>query len=85
MFQTMGFNYQMCGYKSVEKFLCDMKASAANHLEAFLIFCQKNVALNQAMANKDFYGMAYHYNGSDFGNYDQQMKDLYEKLIRGHA
>jgi len=85
MFQTMGFNYTMCGYKSIEHFLCDMKASAGKHLEAFLIFCQKNVALNHAMVNKDFYGMAYHYNGSDFGNYDQQMKRMYESLNRGHA
>ncbi|EOE5508324.1 N-acetylmuramidase family protein [Cronobacter sakazakii] len=80
MFQIMGFNYESCGYNDLSAFLKDMKASAGKQLNAFLHLCKKNSALLTAMVNKDFYNMAYNYNGSDFGDYDVKMRRTYESL-----
>lgn len=42
--------------------------------------CNKNSALLSAMVNKDFYNMAFNYNGSDFGDYDVKIRRVYESL-----
>nr|WP_276511537.1 N-acetylmuramidase domain-containing protein [Cronobacter turicensis] len=83
MFQIMGFNYESCGYDDLDSFLKDMKANAGKQLYAFLHLCKKNSALLTAMVNKDFYNMAYNYNGSDFGDYDVKMRRTYESLEKG--
>jgi hypothetical protein len=37
-------------------------------------------SLLSAMINKDFYNMAYNYNGSDFGDYDRKIEQTYNRL-----
>jgi len=83
MFQVMGFNYEACGYKDIGTFLKDMKSNAGKQLNAFLHFCNKNSSLLSAMVNKDFYNMAFNYNGSDFGDYDIKIRRAYESLEKG--
>ncbi len=80
MFQIMGFNYESCGYKDLGTFLKDMNANAGKQLNAFLHLSKKNSSLLSAMVNKDFYNMAFNYNGSDFGDYDVKMRRTYESL-----
>lgn len=80
MFQIMGFNYDSCGYKYLDSFLKDMKSNAGKQLNAFLYLCNKNSSLLSAMVNKDFYNMAFNYNGSDFGDYDVKIRRTYESL-----
>ncbi|MCM7723776.1 N-acetylmuramidase family protein [Enterobacter roggenkampii] len=80
MFQIMGFNYESCGYKDLGTFLKDMKSNAGKQLNAFLHLCNKNSSLLSAMVNKDFYNMAFNYNGSDFGDYDVKIRRTYESL-----
>lgn len=83
MFQIMGFNYESCGYKDLGTFLKDMKSNAGKQLNAFLHLCNKNSSLLSAMVNKDFYNMAFNYNGSDFGDYDVKIRRTYESLEKG--
>jgi len=80
MFQVMGFNFAACGYKNVFEFVTDMKLNAGTQLKAFVGFCLKNSALMKAMKNKDYVGMAFNYNGKDYGDYDSRIKKAYEKL-----
>lgn len=80
MFQTMGFNYASCGYKTVFEFAAALKVNVGNQLKAFLGFCANSSALMTAMKTKDFTSMARNYNGKDYGNYDVLMKEAYEKL-----
>ncbi|MEN0579042.1 Protein of unknown function [Phytobacter palmae] len=61
-------------------FLKDMKSNAGKQLSAFLHLCNKNSALLSAMMNKDFYNMAFNYNGSDFGDYDIKIRRTYNGL-----
>ena len=53
MFQIMGFNYQACGYGSVESFINDMFESESRHLTAFVGFIKKN-KLASALKNKSW-------------------------------
>jgi hypothetical protein len=78
----MGFNYESCGYKDISDFLNDMKYSAGKQLNAFLTLCKSNSQLLSAMTNKDFYNMAFYYNGSDFGDYDIKMRNAYNRLSK---
>ncbi|WP_325938284.1 N-acetylmuramidase domain-containing protein [Franconibacter daqui] len=79
----MGFNYESCGYKDLSSFLKDMKANAGKQFNAFLQLCKKNSALLSAMVNKEFYNMAYNYNGSDFGDYDVKIRRTYGSQKKG--
>ncbi|KAF2410604.1 N-acetylmuramidase family protein [Pseudomonas antarctica] len=82
MFQIMGFNFAACGYKTVFDFVSAMKLNAGHQLQAFVGFCRKNPALLKAMKNKDYAGMAFNYNGSDYGDYDKRIQKAYEALER---
>ncbi len=80
MFQIMGFNFAACGFKDVFDFVAAMKLNAGQQLNAFVGFCSKNAALVKAMKARDYAGMARHYNGRQYGDYDQRIKKAYEKL-----
>lgn len=41
---------------------------------------QQEPALIKAMKTKDYVGMARHYNGQDFGDYDKRIRRTYESL-----
>ncbi|WLH83325.1 N-acetylmuramidase family protein [Pseudomonas sp. FP2338] len=82
MFQIMGFNFALCGYKSVFEFVTAQKLNASQQLMAFVGFCRKTPALLKAMRNKDFTGMARHYNGADYGDYDRRIRQAFEALER---
>lgn len=79
MFQVMGFNHRMCGFKKVDDFVAAMKASEKSQLLAFVEFCKHNKALVKAMQDKNFAGMAKAYNGPDYGDYDRRMEKAYKK------
>jgi hypothetical protein len=79
MFQLMGFNYEACGYESVDDFIVAMKASAKGQLLAFVGFCKKQSGMVAAMQDKNFAGMAAIYNGQDFGDYDNRIVRAYKK------
>ena len=79
MFQVMGFNFAACGYADIDAFVAAMKAGEKGQLEAFVGFCKKTSGLRQALADKNFVQCATLYNGSDYGDYDQRIKNAYRK------
>lgn len=79
MFQVMGFNFQTCGYGSVDNFVVAMKAGESRQLEAFVGFCKSLPSLLKSMREKDFAAMAMFYNGEDYGDYDQRIARAYQK------
>lgn len=79
MFQVMGFNFKMCGYKTVDEFVTAMKAGEQGQLQAFIGYCKKAKGCVAAMQKKDFAGMAKAYNGPDYGNYDKLIEKAYKK------
>ena len=81
MFQIMGFNYQACGYSSVESFVEDMFKSESEHLSAFVGFIKKN-KLAAALKSKNWATFAAAYNGPGYAenHYDTKMEKAYKKF-----
>lgn len=73
-FQIMGFNYAICGYKSVGEFVDAMKESEGKQLDAFVQFVI-HTGLADELRRKDFAGFAEGYNGSGYktNKYDTKM------------
>lgn len=64
----MGFNYKRCGYSSAQKMYDDFATGEKAQLEGFNKFILYDPILLNACQNKNYYTMAYRYNGS--GNAD---------------
>lgn len=79
MFQVMGFNYQTCGYATVDAFVAAMKAGEAGQLQAFVGFCKAQRGMVAALAARDFQKMATIYNGADYGDYDKRIERAYKR------
>lgn len=63
LFQIMGFNYAMCGYRDVESFYQAMCESESLQLDAVLSFINSYRQLKTAVRNRDIAKIAYFYNG----------------------
>ena len=63
MFQILGQNYEVCGYKSAVEFAQDMYKSEDLHLAAVIKFIKGNQRLYAAVKIKDFVAIATIYNG----------------------
>jgi hypothetical protein len=79
MFQVMGFNFEACGYDTVDAFVAEMKASERGQLNAFVGFCKSTPGMVTAMIAKNFVNMASLYNGSDYGDYDKLIAKFYKE------
>jgi hypothetical protein len=79
-FQIMGFNYALCGFKTVEDFVESM-LTEAGQLLAFVEFV-KSRDLDDELQRKDWRGFARIYNGPSYllNNYDTRMAKAYEKF-----
>jgi hypothetical protein len=80
-FQVMGFNAAACGYPDVERFVAAMCESEAEHLHAFIGYCQAN-DLVRHLATHDWRKFTAGYNGT--GNVDAYAPKL-ETAYRRHA
>jgi hypothetical protein len=82
-FQIMGFNYQACGYSSVEAFVNAMYESEGKHLDAFVAFL-KHSKLDKPLREKRWADFAKGYNGPGYAQnqYDVKMKAAYEKYAK---
>jgi hypothetical protein len=69
MFQVMGFNYAICGYKSVQEFVNAMCKSEGAQLEAFCSYVINN-GLDVFLRAKDWDSFAYGYNGKEYRKND---------------
>lgn len=80
MFQIMGNNYQMCGYKNVKEFYMDMCKSEEKQFYAFVKFI-KAKGIIPYLQQKNWAQVAYRYNGSGYkaNKYDQKLAAAYNK------
>jgi len=79
-FQIMGFNYDKCGFSSVQDFVNAMYKSEGTQLQAFVNFI-KSRRLDDELRNKNWSRFAYFYNGSGFAKnkYDVKLANAYKK------
>lgn len=77
-FQIMGFNYDACGFPSVEAFVAAMRESEVNQLDAFLAFIEAR-KLADALRELRWSDFARGYNGPDYAvnKYDQRLANAY--------
>ncbi|CAM3658987.1 N-acetylmuramidase family protein [Rheinheimera salexigens] len=85
-FQIMGFNYQACGYRTVQAFVQDMFCSETKQLEAFVGFIKYN-SLDIYLQNKDWSRFARGYNGPGYAEnkYDIKIRAAYKTFSRESA
>lgn len=80
MFQIMGFNHTICGYKTVQSFVNDMCKSEDAQLMIFTQFIM-NSGLADELRDKRWADFARLYNGPEFAKnkYDQKLAAAYAK------
>ena len=80
LFQIMGFNWRLCGFESLQKFINAMYRDEAAHLEAFLGFL-KGTGLMAALRARDWPALARGYNGPGYAanQYDIRLAQAYQK------
>lgn len=82
MFQIMGFNFSVCGFKSVQLFVNAMCKNENEQLAAFT-----NYVINSGLADElrrlDWDKFAYLYNGPEYqkNQYAQKLARAYEKHV----
>jgi hypothetical protein len=81
-FQIMGFNYKLCGCKTLQEFINDIYRSEDDHLELFEQYI-KNCGLVGFLKRKNFDGFAEGYNGPLYkrNDYAVKMQKQYEWFI----
>lgn len=81
LFQIMGNNCKLCGYKSASEMYKDWSTSELKQLEGFANFI-KNSNLTPYLQKYDWAGFAKRYNGPGYAQnkYDQKLKDAYNKF-----
>lgn len=79
-FQIMGFHAGKLGYESVDAFVEKMHIGEAEHLEAFLRYCEV-FGLIDEMQRGDYEGFARGYNGPGFARnqYDTKIAAAYKR------
>lgn len=83
MFQAMGFNWKVCGYKSLQEFINAAYRSEKDHLDMFVGFIKSNNKLLTAVRNKDWPTAARIYNGPAYkkNNYDVKLAQAYSEEL----
>lgn len=79
-FQVMGFNWKVCGYKSLQAFINDVTGSAAGQLRAFVGYVRGR-GLADELQRMDWAGFARGYNGPAYAanKYDKKLEAAYAK------
>lgn len=78
--QIMGFNYAVCGSKTVAEFVEEMTKGEGNQLNLFVRFLQGN-KWDVYLRNLDWKEFARHYNGSEYAKnqYDKKLEKAYQR------
>ena len=84
-FQIMGFNYEVCGYETVEEMVAEMVAGYAGQLAALGRFLTAN-NLTRHLKSGNWAAFAKGYNGAGYAQnqYDRKLKRAYEDCLRGN-
>lgn len=84
-FQIMGFNASVCGFPSVEAFVQAMTRGEAEHLKAFIAFCQANDLIRHLVVH-NFPAFTRGFNGEgQVEYYAGRLKAAYTKHAAGLA
>jgi N-acetylmuramidase len=80
-FQVMGFNYEVCGYESVDQFWDALSRSEADHLNAFCAFVKRN-RLDRYLRARNWEEFARRYNGPGYkqNKYDARLAAAYGRF-----
>ena len=86
MFQIGGFNYKLCGCKSVEEMVAKVCESELSQLEMFAVFI-RNSGMLEALKKKDWTAFARKYNGPSYAkrNYHTRMAKEYANFKSAEA
>ncbi len=84
MFQIMGINYKVAGFRSVEDFVKSMVESEGNHLRAFVNFVKGN-RLDDELRDLRWADFARGYNGPGYkqNRYDEKLAAAFSKHSGG--
>jgi hypothetical protein len=79
-FQVMGFNFALCGFRSVEEFWTALGQSEGEQLNAFCNYV-KAVGLDRELREKHWAEFARRYNGPGYkkNRYDEKLAKAYAK------
>jgi hypothetical protein len=79
-FQAMGFNFEVCGFATLEDFHAAMGKTEGEHLKAFCNFIIGN-GLAGALRRHDWAAFAKGYNGANFriNKYDEKLKAAFKR------
>ena len=79
-FQVMGFNFAICGYRTVEGFYAAMRRSEGAHLDAFCAYVERN-GLADELREHRWADFARRYNGPEYrrNDYDGRLARAYAK------
>lgn len=82
MWQIMGFNYPVCGSKTVFDFCTEMQLNEGTQLNLFVIFLQTN-GWDKYLRDKNWAEFARHYNGPAYkeNRYDEKLAQAYKKYV----
>ncbi|HEU4607137.1 MAG TPA: N-acetylmuramidase family protein [Chitinophagaceae bacterium] len=80
-FQIMGYNWQLCGSKTLQEFINGMHHDEDEHLNLFVNYIRKT-GLDDELRAKDWKGFARGYNGALYyrNNYDKKLLAAYNKF-----
>lgn len=83
MFQIMGFNFALAGFKDVFSFVSEMKKSENNQLRAFVGFVASQPGLQKALAARDWDTFARLYNGTNYkiNSYHTKLASAYNSSL----
>jgi hypothetical protein len=81
LMQIMGFNHKACGYATVDAMWDSFKKGEYQQVMGGANFIKNNSALYNALKNKEWDNVAYHYNGPNYkvNNYDNKLEAAYKK------
>lgn len=81
LMQIMGFNYASAGFSSVDAMWDSFKKGEYQQVLGGAMFIKNNVALYNALKNKDWAHVAFYYNGANYAenNYDHKLANAYIK------
>lgn len=82
-FQIMGYNYELCGFKSLQSFVNAMYESEDAQLAAFVKFIKSNKRMHQALQSRRWATFARAYNGPGYmaNSYDVKLEQAYKRFL----
>jgi hypothetical protein len=81
-YQVMGFNFALCGFKTIEELWAALNISETEHLKAFCSYV-KALGIDDDLRKHDWAGFARRYNGPEYkrNRYDTKLANAYGRHL----